>query len=363
MVLKSDLTERMSFEPIRYSQVWEDYRLLERAFKDASVRGGEIFSVASAGCNVLALLTMGARRLTAIDLSRSQLSLCELKYRAALSLEATEIRELLVGGDGALRLYQICRAQLSPPARAYWDAREAELLSGISQCGMLEKYFAKFRELALVPSFAPAGGLEGFGRARDLAEQKELYASADRGTLRAMAAKFFSREALEKQGRDPEQFRYARDRDLGLHFFQKFEKSVLSQWIGDNPYLKFILTGELGNLPYLTAEGLAAIKASKTELVFELCDLESLLSDRPDASISAANLSDIFEYMSDAHADQVFELLSRKLARDGRIGFWNLLVDRKPSPGGLRLLETLSEELSAEDRVWLYECFRVCQRD
>lgn len=363
MELKSDLSERMSFEPIRYSQVWEDHRLLERAFKDAPLSGGEILSVASAGCNALALLSLGARRITAIDLSRSQLSLSELKYRAVLRLEAPEIRELLVGGENALRHYESIRSSLSTQSRSYWDSRENDLLSGISQCGMLKKYFAKFREVALVPAWAKAGGLKRFGNARDLVEQRDLYQRTDRNMIRAMCEKFYSREALEKQGRDPEQFRYAKITDLGLHFFEKFEKSVQNQWIGDNPYLMFVLTGELGNLPYLSHEGICAIRSSKTELVFEQIDLESLLSSKADQTVAAGNLSDVFEYMSDSHSEKTFELLGRKLARGGRIGFWNLLVDRKPGAGGLRVMKELSDELSSADRVWLYDRFRVCQRD
>ena len=364
MELRSDLPQRMSFEPIRYSQVWEDHALIEAALRPAPLGGGEgdIVSICSAGCNVLSLLRLEPRRILAIDLSRAQLALAELRLRAALVLDLPAILELLTGGTKAVGHFEKIRFRLSKESQSYWDARTEDLRKGVASSGMLERYFAHFRDTALTPAFAGAGGLQALADTKDLETQRAIYAKADRGLLREKTREFFSQQALEKQGRDPEQFRYVQGQDLGLHFFRKFEDTFNRSWIGENPYLTFMLTGKPRALPYLSKVGLERIRAARTEVVFELGDLESRLSSAHDASIAACNLSDVFEYMSSEHAAKVFSLLQRKLIARGRVAFWNLLVDRKPPPNTLQILTEESRKLSAEDRLWLYQSFQVCEK-
>ncbi len=76
--LKSEIAADLDPEVIRYSQVWEDYTLLEQAF---DIRTDDrILSAGSAGCNVLALLLHRPRTIIAIDMSIAQTALMELKF-------------------------------------------------------------------------------------------------------------------------------------------------------------------------------------------------------------------------------------------------------------------------------------------
>ena len=62
---------------IRYSQVWEDYELLKQGLKIQS--DDHILSIASAGCNALAMLLEEPASVTAVDLNPSQTAICHLK--------------------------------------------------------------------------------------------------------------------------------------------------------------------------------------------------------------------------------------------------------------------------------------------
>ena len=76
-VLRSEIAHTMTLDIIRYSQVWEDQQVLCEGL--AIGPEDDVLSIASAGCNVLALLLAGARSVTAIDMSPAQIALLELK--------------------------------------------------------------------------------------------------------------------------------------------------------------------------------------------------------------------------------------------------------------------------------------------
>ena len=75
--LHNEIARKMSLEPLRYSQVWEDYLLLEEGLLIAAA--DDVLCIGSAGDNALALLLAGARSVLAIDMSAAQCALIELK--------------------------------------------------------------------------------------------------------------------------------------------------------------------------------------------------------------------------------------------------------------------------------------------
>ena len=62
---------------LRYSQVWEDYKLL---FDGLDLEPADhVVSIGSAGDNALALLARGVASVSSVDLNPAQTALCELK--------------------------------------------------------------------------------------------------------------------------------------------------------------------------------------------------------------------------------------------------------------------------------------------
>src|SRR5438093_13522356 len=78
--------ERAAFDFIRYASVWEDADVLCEALAPVAA-GGRLLSIASAGDNALALLTLDPLEVVAVDLSAAQIACVELRVAAFRRLE------------------------------------------------------------------------------------------------------------------------------------------------------------------------------------------------------------------------------------------------------------------------------------
>jgi S-adenosylmethionine-diacylglycerol 3-amino-3-carboxypropyl transferase len=77
-----------------------------------------------------------------------------------------------------------------------------------------------------------------------------------------------------------------------------------------------------------------------------------------------ANLSDIFEYVSEEDSNQLFESIINKCRKKGRIAYWNFWVTRSPAKclydkGIVERLDKLSERLHKEDGMFCWRSFNV----
>src|SRR4051812_17944360 len=128
-------------EAIRYAAVWEDADLLCAALAPVAA-GGRLLSIASAGDNALALLTLDPAEVVAVDRSFPQLACLELRVAAFRRLGGAEVLRFLGVEPDAERAatYARLRADLSLAARAFWDGRPAALAGGIIHAGRFERY-------------------------------------------------------------------------------------------------------------------------------------------------------------------------------------------------------------------------------
>ena len=131
----SEIAAKADFTGVRYAQCWEDADILVDAL---DVRPDDVcLSIASAGDNVLALLSRGPARVVALDLSPAQLACLELRVAAYRELEHAELLELIGSTPSERRaaLYTCCRLRLSAGTRgprqaasggrAYSDSRNS----------------------------------------------------------------------------------------------------------------------------------------------------------------------------------------------------------------------------------------------
>ena len=74
------------------------------------------------------------------------------------------------------------------------------------------------------------------------------------------------------------------------------------------------------------------------------------------------NLSDVFEYMSPAHAESTYAELARVGRTGARLAYWNTFVPRR-SPaslaGRLRPRDDVANRLRRADKVFFYDAFMV----
>src|SRR5947209_20213054 len=111
---------------IHYASVWEDADVLCEALAPVA-RGSRLLSIASAGDNALALLTLDPAEVVAVDRNPAQLACLALRVAAFRHLP-DEALPAFLGVEPARdrrRTYQGLRADLPEPARDFWDARPA----------------------------------------------------------------------------------------------------------------------------------------------------------------------------------------------------------------------------------------------
>ena len=350
---------------LRYSRVWEDHLLLERALNVGP--RDELLLVASAGCNVLNLLLREPRRIVAIDFNPAQTALVQLKLAAFAALSHDGLLELLGITSGApLTQYEMVRARLPRPVRDWWDAHTELLAAGVDGAGRLDQFLARFHRDHLA-SLVPSAAIDRLFASRSAAQRRSV---AEREVLipevEAAFRAYFTRDAIARGGRHAAQFRYAPDSDVAACLWERFRRACNRLATPGNCYLERFLRGGTRGArwlpPYLAAENherIAAL-ASRVEVVTD--DLESYFTSAGARTLTGLGLSDVFEYMAPDHSDAMFATLAYRLPARARIAYWNFLVPRESAPslrGRLRPMGRLARSLANEDRAWFYEAFHV----
>jgi S-adenosylmethionine-diacylglycerol 3-amino-3-carboxypropyl transferase len=96
--LHAEISEKMSFNEIRYSQVWEDEAILRESLE---IRPTDVvLSITSGGCNAFSLLLMEPKRLICLDISPAQNALFSLKMAGIQHCSYQDFLVLMGAADG-----------------------------------------------------------------------------------------------------------------------------------------------------------------------------------------------------------------------------------------------------------------------
>jgi S-adenosylmethionine-diacylglycerol 3-amino-3-carboxypropyl transferase len=361
---KSEIQHRADFSKVRYAQCWEDSLLLIKSLHPAN---RNCLSIGSAGDNSFSLLAAGAAAVTAVEMNPAQVACIELRKAAYLTLDHPAFLELHGSRPSTRRaaLYAECRALLPAEARAFWDARPEFISSGIGGCGKFENYFRLFRSRVL-PLAHPRKRLLALLDPRSPAERRKFYDEIwNNRRWRAIFQVFFSRTLMGALGRDPQFFKYV-EGSVAERILARTEHALAVLDPAANPYLHWILTGTHGEqLPHaLEAENFDPIRQALQEDRFRIhgASIEALLESEPDTRYDVFNLSDIFEYMSEANTETLLRRLVAASNPRARLAYWNMLAPRSRPDSMTKLLEPRASESSVlfhEDRAFFYSRFVV----
>lgn len=317
----------VDFNIIRYANCWEDADILLKGLAPAA--GSTILSIASAGDNSLALLTTAPKEVYAIDISKVQLYLTELKQCAFAHLEYNEMRQLLsVDGnnEAAVKLYKKLRDKLSAAGRQYWDEHLTLIRNGILNSGKFEGYFHKFHSWFL-PLVHSKRTVQQLLQLKTIAEQEAFYNETwNTWRWRLLMRIFFSKYVMGKYGRDPKFLAHVK-LSVPEYIRQKAEGHLRSHVCSENYFLQMAFTGRWGMaLPfYLRQENFENIKANIYKLSLHNQSADEAIAAK---SFDACNLSNIFEYMSEAEFAAVAQRWSEVLPKGCRLAYWNLMAGR-----------------------------------
>ncbi len=357
------VSDRASFDFIRYASVWEDADVLCDALAPVA-SGGRLLSIASAGDNALALLTLDPAEVVAVDLNPVQLAALELRRVAFRRL--TDDADLLAflgvrpSADRAAT-YARLRSELPDGARAFWDRQPAFIAEGIVHVGKFERYLRGFRRFVM-PLVESDRMIQSLREPRSLPEQRAFYDEQwDNWRWRALFKLFFSRAVMGRLGRDPAFFTHV-EGSVGERILARSRHAVTEIPVRSNPYLAYIMTGTFPPeaLPrYLRPEFTGLIRERLDRVTTVQGAVESA-----DGPFDGFNLSDLFEYLSPAEHERVYAALVERSRPGARLVYWNLLAERsRPEALADRVtpLDELAARLHFGDKAWFYTALHVDQ--
>lgn len=361
MTVGSTIDTRASFSFIRYASVWEDADVLCDALAPVAA-GGRLLSIASAGDNALALLTLDPAEVVAADLSAAQLACVELRMAAFRRLDHPRLLAFLGAAPAADRMetYRSLRAELSDEARAFWDAQPEAIAGGVIHAGKFERYLRAFRT-RILPFVHPRRRIDRLREPRTIAQQHAFYAAEwDTWRWRLLFRLFFSRAVMGRMGRDPAFFSHV-EGSVGSRILARTRHALTELPVHSNPYVAYIMTGNYPPeaLPrYLRQEWFETIRSR----IDRVRVVRAPVQVAGEGLFDGFNLSDIFEYMSPAEHDRCYGGLVDRAAPGARLVYWNLLAPRS-RPAALadrvRPLRETADELHARDLAWFYGALHV----
>lgn len=353
---------KADFSFIRYSNCWEDAHILRSAL---SIKPGETgISVASAGDNTFALLLDDPKRIYAFDLNPTQLYCCELKIACFRCLSYEEMLTLLGVLNGSRRgLYEKLRHVLSEDAVRYFDNNPEIIDAGIIHVGKFEHYFGIFRKY-VIPLVAGSEAFGHFAGANNLEKQWKFYRRyIDTGRFRAMFRLYFGYRVMGRLGRDRSFYDHVEEKSQsGSDIRSRFEYGIRNTVNAKNPYINYIISGNYTrrSLPlYLRRENFDMIRSRIDRITLIKGDLLSLHLKEMDF----ANLSDIFEYMSETDAQRNMQHLAGVLRDGARAACWNMQNRRYLDGADFVRDAALSEALFRRNHSWFYRDFMLYRRE
>lgn len=359
-----DISQRASFDAIRYAQLWEDADVLVAAL--ATPPGATLVSIASAGDNALAMLLLDPARVVAIDLSPAQIACLSIRIAAYRRLDHQGFLELMGSRPSHRRgeLLDIVVAALDPADQAFWaQRRDAIIRDGLGGVGKFENYFRVFRRFVL-PLTQSRATIDEVFRSKPKPERAAFFdISWNNWRWRLMLKLFFSNFVMGRLGRDPAFFDHV-EGSLADHVASQLRHAGVDLDPADNPYLRWILKGDHGEALPLAwrAEHFDTIRARLDRLDLRCGSLEAFVATGEKAD--GFNLSDIFEYMDAALFGTVYGSILDASRPGARLVYWNMMVPRRVPEafaGRVQRLREVEAGGRANDKAFFYSDFVVEQ--
>jgi S-adenosylmethionine:diacylglycerol 3-amino-3-carboxypropyl transferase len=337
---------------ILFTRAWEDDRL---DLELLSSPGQEVLVVAAAGDAALALAAHGSR-VIAVDTNPDQLALVRLKLAAAGVLDDVSLyRWFEVGADPAApAVYrEAVRPLLTDPAAEFWDRHIEAVVGGFHTHSGVGRPFARLGRVArlICPGLtrlietAPDPAVQAASWRKHVAPRLfgPLTHAAMRHT-RLLAPLAPNRTELDRM----------RTRGWSHGLVERIDGVVASGLIRRHPWWRPVFSGRPADL----GEGAAWLDGGRGRLDVNLIhgDLAAALASRRPASLAAASLSNVPDWLDVRGVEALAAAAAEALQPGGR-----LLVRRVVRPeddafvrAGL-VRDPVSRSLVGRERTALYE--------
>lgn len=318
--------------PLMFAQVREDPCIELQALSPSL--GGTIAVVGSGGCTVLSLIGAGAHCVIAVDLSRMQNHLVELKFAAVRALAAHVAIAFLGGqpmpGQRRLRLYELLTPLLTETARAHWDRNHRAIQAGALRAGRSERFIGLVAAV-VAKLVVRKGGVNAMLEAESVAQQREIFDRYWAGwRWRSLFWLLLNRWSMSR-AYDPSFFEHAGNQSFARHFRRLAEHALTEIPARSNYFLHEMLAGrypveeEDGVPPYLTRASVARAAEAADRLTLVDGSMTTYLRSCPDRSIDGFALSNICEWLDSREIDALFAEIARTATIGARVVFRNFV--------------------------------------
>lgn len=328
--------------------------------------------VSSGGCTALSLLACGAGNVVAVDLSKTQNSLVEVKAAAVSTLSRDEAMAFLGGApaDAAWRrsTYARLRGHLTATAQLYWDSRAGAVERGVLNIGVTERFLAAVVKVVRTTIHPPAR-IRRLLACRTLDDQRALYDTEWNNRRWRLLFTVLLNRAVFRRTYDPSFFANVENPSFSRHFHRLAEHGLTNVPVQSNYFLHHMLTGayprdvDSGVPPYLAGGVQRELENLGERLHLVDGSYLDYLKGCSDSSIDAFSLSNICEWLDPAQIDDLMGEIVRTAAPGARLVFRNFVgwTDVPPQWRGVIVEDTArGDALVARDRSMMQRRIAVC---
>jgi len=346
------------FSEVNYASFHEDgaseRRALELGPRD------RVLCITGSGARALELLLDGPERVVAVDWNPAQSALLELKLAALRRLDYDEHLAFLGLTPCAERAaaYGRLRADLTPAARAFWDARGRAVAGGVYYAGRWERFLAR---LARGLRWTRRGRLARLLGAASVAEQSAIWREEWddvwwRTYLRVASSRVLWRTVFREPGLEhvPDDVR------MDLLLRERFDAASGRYLFRESPWALALFRGRLdpaGALPdHLAREHYGTLRERSGAIEVVTAALGEYL--RADGErFDAFSLSDFSSYADEEAYGEAWRGVLGRSAPGARICERRFLVQYavpEDVGAGISRDEALERELARADRSVVY---------
>jgi len=318
---------------IRYSQGWEDHKVIEEGLEIN--KNDSIASIISSGDNILNLLLFEPKKIYAYDISMPQIFELKLKIAAIKYLQYSDFIKLLGysgNGKNRIKILKSINHKLDDETSIFWKKNKKIIYKGLAFQGTWEKqvYFWKYLiKLLLGKDYKKYIESESIKYREKIFEKR-----IDRNFLRLLS-KIFINKFWERIFFDEITVKNIPNSIYNAdYFWEKIKHFFVDINCKNNQYHYWIFTGKLLKntdlwQPYLQEKNFKILKNNIDKIKINNTDFLSGIKNLKDNSIDCINLSDAFDWMNYHDVIDIYSEIVRIVKNQGKIIIFVLNVDHE----------------------------------
>lgn len=329
-----------------------------------------ILSIASGGEVPLAFLSLNENiRLSAVDLSESQVKLCRLKIHAAIHLDFP-LNGCFLGYAKLDRkkrnelYHKIILPQLAEDDAIFWNQNIRFIEKGIVSAGRFEQYIGKMRLFANL--IIGKNNIQRLIACQSLEDQKKVFYDriAPRKSLQLLFKIAFHPAIYKKRGLQEQALIHA-SKTTGERFYRKFQDFCTATLAAENYFLQYFLTGicsrEESFPEYLKPKNRNRLISNLSRFELTSNSFQNVLFEKGIGAFNKIHASNIGDWLSEVEFSELLGLFISNCSSGTKICYRYLQKNhfQEITTNEYSIDEVISGKIEKMDRFPFYNILAV----